>query len=75
MRNIKLKIQLARNENHKRYIPETYREEFLNDSGIDVTSRSFCTETFVPMYLGNILDEEKFTKYIAENDVDYEIVQ
>lgn len=74
MRSIKLKIQLARNENHKRYTPETYREEFLNDSGIDVTSRSFCTETFVPMYLGNIFDEEKFTKYIAENDVDYEIV-
>ena len=74
MRNIKLKIQLARNENHKRYTPETYREEFLNDSGIDVTSRSFCTETFVPMYLGNILDEEKFAKYIAENDIDYEII-
>ncbi len=74
MRNIKLKIQLARNENHKRYTPETYREEFLNDSGIDVTSRSFCTETFVPMYLGNILDEEKFVKYIAENDIDYEII-
>ena len=74
MRNIKLKIQLARNENHKRYTPETYREEFLNDSGIDVNSRSFCTETFVPMYLGNILDEEKFAKYITENDVDYEII-
>ena len=74
MRNIKLKIQLARNENHKRYTPETYREEFLNDSGIDVTSKSFCTDTFCPMYLGNILNEEKFTKYVAENDVDYEIV-
>lgn len=74
MRNIKLKIQLARNENHKRYTPETYREEFLNDSGIDVTSKSFCTDTFVPMYLGNILDEEKFAKYIAKNDVDYEII-
>ena len=74
MRSIKLKIEISKNENHKRYTLETYRDEFLKDSGIDVTTRSFCTDTFVPMYLGNILDEDKFTKYIAENNVTYEIV-
>ena len=73
MRSIKIKIQLAKNVTHKKYSPETCREEFLKDSGIDVeVYRKICPETFTPFMLGNILDEEKFSKYIIENDLDYQ---
>lgn len=79
MKKIKINIKLDPNpnpkSNEKTIEGKTIFESFLEVSGIDVeTHRKICPKTFTPYMMGVVVDEEKFTKYIAVNDVDYEIV-
>ena len=79
MKKIKINIELYPIPNPKSNEDtiegKTVFESFLEVSGIDVeTHRKICPETFTPYMMGVVVDEEKFTKYIADNDVDYEIV-
>lgn len=74
MKKIKLWLDPEKQKNHKRYTLETYREEFLNDSGIDVTSLEFCPQKLCAMHYADVLDEVKFMKYVIENNSDYEVL-
>jgi hypothetical protein len=75
MRNIRINIEIAKNKNHKTYTLETVVEEFLKDSGILIsTDRRICPKSYTPYINATILDEDKFSKYISENELNYEIL-
>jgi hypothetical protein len=78
MRKIKINIELApKNLELKKYNPDTYKEDFLNDSGILLSPyRKICPKEFTPYMDGTIVDEVKFSKYIVEHTyLNYEIIQ
>jgi len=79
MKKIRINIELDPNpnprSNEKLIEGKPVFESFLEVSGIDVeTHRKICPETFTPFMLGVIVDEEKFSKYIAENKLNYQIL-
>ena len=79
MKKIRINIKLDPNpnpkSNEKIIEGKTLIESFLEVSGIGLeTHRKICPKTFTPYIMGIVIDEEKFAKYITENDIDYEIV-
>lgn len=80
MRNIKINISLEPFKNKellKSYNTDTYKEEFLEDSGILLSGyRKICPKEFTPYLDGKIIDEDKFSKYMSEHTyINYEIIK
>jgi len=79
MRKIKINISLEPIKNKdlvKSYKPDTYKQEFLEDSGILLSdNRKICPKEFTPYMDGKIVDEDKFSKYVSDHSyLNYEIV-